>query len=229
MTSRTDAAAARLAELVGGEAITPDALPQAAREATVIISATRSPGLMLTRQCWKLVLEAALIVGDLAVPRDVDPAVGALPGVKLLDIDALRDMQDRRGMGEALTAATLLVEEGLAEWQTWRRTREAVPLIADLRAHVDGQKEVELSRTLRQLEHLPAADRLAVEEMAHRLVNKMFHHLAIRMKQAAADPELGDRYLEAARYLFQRDASGGHPHGRVAVAEAPAVEQVATP
>jgi hypothetical protein len=41
--------------------------------------------------------------------------------------------------------------------------------------------------------------------MANRLVNKMFHHLAIRMKKAAADPELGEQYLEAARFLFQRD------------------------
>jgi glutamyl-tRNA reductase len=98
-----------------------------------------------------------------------------------------------------------LVEESTHEWQAWSRTRAAVPLITELRAHVDQQREVELTRALAHLGHLSDGDRAVVEEMAHRLVNKMFHHLAVRMKRAAADPELGDQYLEAVRFLFERE------------------------
>ena len=212
ISSRTMAAAVRLADEVGGEAVPLDAVAARALDATLIISATRSTDLVLTAAMLASRPDTPLIAVDLAVPRDIDPAVADLPGVRLLDIDDLRHIQDRQGLGGAVAAATALVEVATAEWQVWCRTREAVPLIADLRAHVDGQKEAELARTLKGLEHLSERDRAEVAEMGHRLVNKMFHHLATRMKQAAADPELGESYLEAARYLFQREDRPTHSH-----------------
>jgi glutamyl-tRNA reductase len=211
IASRTAEAAAALAAKVRGRAVPLSGVAAAARSSTLVVSATRSPGLMLTAAMLQDRSSHPLTIVDLAVPRDVEPAVADLPGVTLLDIDHLRDMSDRNGLTEALAAAHLMVEEATAEWQAWRRTREAVPLIADLRAHVDHQKESELARTLTQLQHLSEDDRAAVEEMAHRLVNKMFHHLATRMKKAAADPELGESYLSAARFLFQPDDAS---HGR---------------
>ena len=212
ISSRTMAAAVRLADEVGGEAVPLDAVAARALDATLIISATRSTDLVLTAAMLASRPDTPLIAVDLAVPRDIDPAVADLPGVRLLDIDDLRHIQDRQGLGGAVAAATALVEVATAEWQVWCRTREAVPLIADLRAHVDGQKEAELARTLKGLEHLSERDRAEVAEMGHRLVNKMFHHLATRMKQAAADPDLGESYLEAARYLFQREDRPTHSH-----------------
>ncbi|HWE61232.1 MAG TPA: glutamyl-tRNA reductase [Chloroflexota bacterium] len=226
VTSRTFAAAERLAHEVGGEARTLADAPALARQATLIVCATRSPGLMLTASMLEGRPAAPLLIVDLAVPRDVDPAAGALPAVRLLDIDDLRGMQDRHGLADALDLAERMVVQAGADWQVWCRTREAVPLIADLRAHVDRQKEAELARTLSRLEHLPEAERAEVQELAHRLVNKMFHHLAVRMKQAAADPELGAQYLETARYLFQRDDSPvpqpPHTEGTARAAPAPA-------
>ena len=212
ISSRTMAAATRLAGEVGGEAVPLDAVPVRALDATLIISATRSPDLVLTASMLAHRSDTPLIAVDLAVPRDIDPAVADLPGVRLLDIDDLRHIQDRQGLGTAVAAADALVEAATAEWRVWCRTREAVPLIADLRAHVDGQKDAELARTLKGLEHLSERDRAEVAEMGHRLVNKMFHHLATRMKQAAADPDLGAGYMEAARYLFQRDDRSPHAH-----------------
>jgi glutamyl-tRNA reductase len=211
ITSRTFAAAQVLADAVGGTAISLDEMPAAALTATLIFSATRSPSLMLTAPMLAGRVAGPLLAVDLAVPRDIDPAIGDLPGVRLLDIDTLRDMRVQHGLSDALADAATMVEEAAAGWQSWCRTREAVPLIADLRAHVDRQKEAELARTLAQLPQLSEAEQAAVGELAHRLVNKMFHHLATRMKQAAADPALGDRYLEVARYLFQRDEATHAP------------------
>jgi glutamyl-tRNA reductase len=214
IVSRTAEAATTLAEQVNGRAVPMANLATAVRASTIIVSATRSPGLMITAAMLQGRAPDPITIVDLAVPRDVEPAVANLAGVTLLDIDHLHDVRDRNGMAEALAAATEMVEAATSEWQAWCRTREAVPLIADLRAHVDRQKAAELARTLSQLEHLAPDDQAAIEEMAHRLVNKMFHHLATRMKKAAADPELGESYVAAARFLFQHDDLG-HSDSRV--------------
>ena len=205
VTSRTLNTATELARMVGGTAIPLHRVPDEARHASLIVSATRSPGLMLTPEMLAHRTATPLLVVDLAVPRDVDPAVGNLQGVRLLDIDAVKQGQERNSLAEALAIANRLVLEAAIDWLVWCRTRDAVPLIADLRAHVDHQRDVELARTLAQLEHLADADQARVREMANRLVNKMFHHLAVRMKEAAADPEMGPHYLAAARFLFQRE------------------------
>lgn len=210
VASRTLAAATHLAETIGGAAAPLESLPDLVADATLIVSATRSPGLMLTPDLLQGRPAQPLLVVDLAMPRDVDPAVAAMPGVRLLDIDDLRDIQDRRGFGDALEQASAIVDQAAVDWQIWCRTREAVPLIADLRAHVDRQKEAELRRTLAHLDHLALEEQAEVREMAHRLVNKMFHHLASRMKLAAADPELGATYLEAAKFLFQAEERAAH-------------------
>jgi glutamyl-tRNA reductase len=207
VTSRTMAAATALAETVGGTAVPLHLVPEEARHATLIVSATRSPGLMLTPDMLANRPGTPLCVVDLAVPRDVDPAVGAMPGVRLLDIDAIKQGRDEHGLGAALAGANQIVTEAAHDWLAWCRTRDAVPIIADLRAHVEHQRDAELARTLAQLDHLSDADQARVREMANRLVNKMFHHLAVRMKKAAADPELGAQYLATARFLFQHEES----------------------
>ncbi len=205
VASRTPEAAASLASAIAGRHVLMADVGPAARSATIIVSATRSPSIMLSAGMLEGRHLSPLIIADLAVPRDVDPAVGALPGVTLIDIDHLHGSREPSGLRDAIAAASTLVEEAANEWQAWNRTRAAVPLITELRAHVDQQRDVELARTLALLGHLPESDRLAVEELANRLVNKMFHHLAVRMKRAAADPELGEQYLEAVRFLFARE------------------------
>lgn len=205
VASRTMEAASALAAAVGGRAIPLGDVAAAARDATLVISATRSPGLMLTAEMLGDRADRPMIVADLAVPRDVDPAVARLPGITLIDIDHLDDLRHRQGLPEALSAAAAMVEQAAAEWQAWCRARETVPMITGLRNHLETQRDAELARTLAQLGHLPPEDRAVIAELANRLVNKMFHHLAVRMKTAAADPTLGEQYLEAVRVLFPRE------------------------
>ena len=205
IASRTPEAAASLASAVQGRSVHMSDVAPVARESTIIVSATRSPGLMLHASMLAGRQADPLIVADLAVPRDVDPAIGGFPGVTLIDIDHLHGSQEPSGLREAIAAATGLVEEATREWQAWSRTRAAVPLITELRAHVDQQRDIELARAMAHLDHLTDGDRAVVEEMANRLVNKMFHHLAVRMKRAAADPDLGEQYLDAVRFLFAQE------------------------
>lgn len=219
VVSRTQEAAARLAVACGGRAASMDELPALLAEADLAITATRAPAPLVSVEMMSpRPAEHPLLLLDIAVPRDVDPAVGSLAGVELVDIDALHAVApDDGGASDGVAAAWSVVDAHVELYVREARTRRAVPLIARLRAHVDRNKEAELARTMAGLEHLAPADREAVAYMAHRLVNNMFHHLATRLKAAAAAPE-GDAYLAALDFLFD---DTGTEYGPI---EAPAQE-----
>ncbi|GAC1435895.1 MAG: glutamyl-tRNA reductase [Chloroflexota bacterium] len=217
VASRTLAAAQELAARVHAEARPLEDLRSLLGEADVVVTAMRLSQPLITADVLREARgpEAPpLLIADLAVPRNVSSDAHDLPGVTLLDVDSLQGTQDMRAVAAELERAATIVAEVVEETLVWARTREAVPVIAALRAHVDGSKEAELARTLGGLSHLAEEDREAVALLAHRLVNKMFHHLAVRMKKAAADPAM-EGYLPVARYLFGVDdypRDGADPH-----------------
>jgi len=209
VVSRTRDAAARLAAACDGRDAAMDDLPALLAGADLAIAATRAPEPPVTPAAI-LPRDPArpLLLYDIAVPRDVEPAVGALPGVELTDLDGLRAAPRRlEGTRDGIDAAWRLVDACVERYAVEARARRAVPMIARLRAHVDSQKEAELARTLASLEHLAEADRAEVGMLAHRLVNRMFHHLATRLKAAVVAPE-ADTYLEALSFLFDETGTG---------------------
>src|SRR5262249_21327416 len=167
-------------------------------------SATRAPRpLVVADSIVSRAPDRPLLIYDLAVPRDVDPAVGRLPHVELADLESLRAAvppRDDEGR-DGVAAAWRLVDECVAHYRVEPRVRRAVPLTARLRAHVDSQKDAELARTLARLEHLSPQDRDAVALLAHRLTNCMFHPLATRLKTAASAAD-AEAYLAALSFLF---------------------------
>jgi len=206
VVSRTREAAARLAASCGGRAATMDELPALLAAADLVITATRAPEPLIgPSTIWPRDGAGGtrpLLLFDIAVPRDVDPAAGRVAGVELVDIDALRAaMPDGTEALDGVAGAWAIVDESVARYDAEARARRAVPLIARLRAHVDRNKDAELARTLAGLDHLSPEDRAEVALMAHRLVNNMFHHLATRLKKAAA-LEDGDARLAALAFLF---------------------------
>jgi len=203
VVSRTPEAAAQLAARWDGMAGALDRLPQRLAAADLVISATRAPQpLVVADSIVSRAPDRPLLIYDLAVPRDVDPAVGRLPHVELADLESLRAAAPRGddAARDGVAAAWRLVDECVAQYVVERRVRRAVPLIARLRAHVDSQKDAELARTLARLEHLAPQDRDAVALLAHRLVNGMFHHLATRIKVGASAPD-AEAYLSALTFL----------------------------
>jgi len=219
VVSRTRQAAAGLAAAFGGRDASIDDLPALLQEADLVITATRAPlppvtpAMILPRDPAR-----PLLLYDIAVPRDVDPAVGALPGVELTDLDTLRmAMPLLDDSTDGVDEAWRVIDGFVERCQTEARTRRAAPMIARLRAHVDQQKEAELARTLVGLDHLPVEDRAAVELLAHRLVNRMFHHFATRLKAAAALPE-GDERLDALEFLFDEASFATLPRSAEGVA-----------
>jgi glutamyl-tRNA reductase len=195
LANRTAAAAAEVAATVNGEVVSLDQLAGVIPAVDLIVSATAAPHLMLSRDVVARAVagrQRPLLVLDLAIPRDVEASVADLPNVQLLDVDAL-------GAGGAalaeraadLRAASGIIEQGVAEYVRWFQVRQVVPTIATLRRHVDQSEQAELARTLARLAHLSEADQEEVRELGHRLVDKMFHQLVMRIKRIAQNDQTG--------------------------------------
>jgi glutamyl-tRNA reductase len=173
----------------------------------VVIASTSAPG---------LVLEAATVAGalrqrrgrrlllvDVAVPRDLDPAIHELDGCYLYDIDDLEQivvetMSVRRREAERAEAIVAAEAEKFHEWHA---SLDIVPAIASLRARAEEIREGELQKADALLGRLDESQRRAVEAVTAQIVNKLLHLPTVRMKQAAAAAD-GVLYAEAVRHLF---------------------------
>lgn len=206
VTSRNPERTADLAHALGGSAIVYAERAAAIAEADIVISSTAAQDFVIDRAMVQQAMATRagrpLLLIDIAVPRDIDPTAGALPGVTLYDIDALQtvveqNMQLRRA---ELSAAEAIVEEGVTKFGEWLRSLEVVPTVASLRARADAVRLAELERTLSKTT-MSATDRKRVEAMTSALVKKLLHSPIARLKT----PGEGDRYVEAARALFDLD------------------------
>lgn len=144
-----------------------------------------------------------LCILDIAVPRDVDPAVGALGNVFLYDVDDLRtvataNIERRR---EELPAAESVIASEVEKYWEWLAGLAAVPVLRTFRTEMDRMREAELADAMRKLEHLSPRDREAVEHFSRALMNKFLHEPSVRLRAAAANGH-GLGVVDALRYLF---------------------------
>src|SRR5579883_2535802 len=183
-------------------------LPDSLVEADVVISSTTAPHAIITPEIMQTVLERrarrSLLLIDIALPRDVDPIVGAMPGVHLYNVDDLQS-EVERGILLRLQEAErvrMIINEEAEAFERWLASLSVVGTISDLRQYVDLLRQQELERTLRQISpSLSTRELAAVQELTTRLVNKLLHTPTLRLKDAAASGQ-GHVYAEAMRYLF---------------------------
>jgi len=170
----------------------------------VVVSSTSSSELVLDAETVERHRRGRqLLLIDLAVPRDLDPAIHALDGCFLYDIDDLQaivveTLAGRRG--EAERAETIVAAEA-EKFHEWLASLDVVPAIASLRAHAEEIREAELRKAEPVLGRLDESQRTAVESLTAQIVNKLLHLPTVRMKQAAAAAD-GVIYAEAVRHLF---------------------------
>ncbi|HJQ49663.1 MAG TPA: glutamyl-tRNA reductase [Gaiellaceae bacterium] len=173
----------------------------------VVIASTNAPGLVLDAATVSEALRARrgrrLLLVDLAVPRDLDPAIGDLDGCYLYDIDDLEQivvetLSLRRREAERAEAIVAGEAEKFHEWQA---SLDVVPAIASLRARAEEIREAELQKAESLLGRLDESQRRAVEAVTAQIVNKLLHLPTVRMKQAAAAAD-GVLYAETVRHLF---------------------------
>ena len=202
VTNRTRERAEELTQRFGGTPLGLDEVEANLQHADVVLSSTSAPGWMLTREQVERTLPARrgrpLFLIDLAVPRDLDPAIHELDGCYLYDIDDLEavvaeTLAGRRREGER--AETIVAAEA-DRFREWQASLDVVPAIASLRAHAEEIRAAELERA-----KLSGAERRAAESVTAAVLNKLLHLPTIRMKQAAAAAD-GVIYADAVRHLF---------------------------
>ncbi|MGH3007904.1 MAG: glutamyl-tRNA reductase [Gaiellaceae bacterium] len=173
----------------------------------VVIASTNAPGFVLGADAVAGALQSRrnrqLLLVDLAVPRDLDPAIRELDGCYLYDIDDLEDIVAETLSGrrrEAERAESLVAAEA-EKFHEWHASLDVVPAIASLRAKAEEIRTAELRKADSLLGRLDESQRKAVEAVTSQIVNKLLHLPTVRMKQAAAAAD-GVLYAEAVRHLF---------------------------
>ena len=210
VTNRTWSRARDLAARIGGQALRLSDLPLALAEVDLLLSSTGASVPVVEADDFTAVLDGRngrpMLVVDIAVPRDIDPGVGDLPGVTLLDIGDLRAFAQQgveRRTGE-LTAASSIVEEEIDRYISASSARSAAPVVGALHQWAEGLRDAELARFEARLGGLDDRQREAVEALAKGLVNKLLHRPTVTLKEHAGSPT-GDRLAEAVRQLYDLD------------------------
>lgn len=178
----------------------------------LVICSTSAPHPIVTRA----VIEPALVgrgdrplcILDIALPRDVEPAVGQLDNVFLYDLDDLRsvvtaNLEARRA---DLPSAEQVIDAEVEKYWEWLAGLAAVPVVTQFRASMERIRSDEVAHAMRRLGDLTPGQRDAVEHLSRSLMQKFLHEPSVRLRAAAANGR-GLGIVDAARYLFALDAT----------------------
>lgn len=199
---------AALADRVGGAAIGLDQIPEALGRADVVIAGTSAGTPVLTEAVVRDAMAGRAAAGplhvvDIAVPRDVEPAVAELDDVVVFDLDDLRDWADR-GLAMRAGEAELvreIVRDEVENYVLESTARQAAPLVASMRDAAERVRSSELERFAARLGALDDTDRATVDALTKAIVSKLLHEPSVRLKSQAGSPQ-GERNAAAVRDLF---------------------------
>jgi glutamyl-tRNA reductase len=207
VANRTLDRAEELARRFGAEPLPLERIEEQLVTADVVVASTSSPGYVLDAETVARAVRQRrgrrLLLIDLAVPRDLDPAIHELEGCYLFDVDDLEaivaeTLAGRRGEAER---AESIVNAEAEKFHEWHAALDVVPAIASLRARAEEIREAELRKAEGLLGRLDESQRKAVESITAQIVNKLLHLPTVRLKQAAAAAD-GVVYAEVVRHLF---------------------------
>lgn len=184
-----------------------DDLPEVMAAADVVVACTGSIGSVVGVGEVHSALAARttqrpLVICDLGLPRNVDPAAARLPGVHVVDIEGLRGDSATQAAEKDAGAARSIVSAELADYLTSQRQAEVTPTVAALRQRAADVVEAEILRLETRLPGLEDPQRDEIAKTVRRVVDKLLHAPTVRVKQLASTPA-GDHYAEALRELFE--------------------------
>jgi glutamyl-tRNA reductase len=207
VANRTFERAQELAARYGAVALHYDECWARLHEVDLMLCSTASPHAVVEAMHVERTLKARgdrpLCILDIALPRDVHPAVGELDNVFLYDLDDLRALVSaslERRRAELPSAEQVIAAEVEQYWR-WVAGLAAVPVLRAFREQIDRVREDELAHALRKLNHLSSTDREAIEHFSRSLMNKFLHEPSVRLRAAAANGQ-GLAIVDALRYLF---------------------------
>jgi len=207
VVNRSAGRAASLAKQFGGEAMGWDRLTRALWGSDIVISSTAAPHAILHPDDVALAMRMRrnrpLFIIDIAVPRDVEPAVGDISNVFLYNIDDLQSVVDAnlKQRQQEVPRVQAIIQQEVGDFMAWFQALDMVPTIVELRRHVDHIREDELRWAMQKLGHLPERERNVILAFSQRLINKILHQPTVRLKQQVNGRE-AYRYAETVRDLF---------------------------
>ncbi|HYQ89078.1 MAG TPA: glutamyl-tRNA reductase [Candidatus Binatia bacterium] len=205
VAARNRERASALASRTGARVVTLEAIPVVLPGADIVVCATSAPGTIIgepaLRAAMRIRKNRPLLLLDLAVPRDIDPAAGRLPNVFLHDLDALagivaQSLDQRRAEVPGVEA---IIEDEMLRFMRWHRSLELKPTVTEFRAQFEriAQEELERHRGRFRPEDLPA-----LQALTRGIVQKLLHRPTTRLNRAGEDGGTGIRRIDAVRELF---------------------------
>jgi glutamyl-tRNA reductase len=223
IANRTRGHAERLAERYGAEAIGLADLRDAIAGSDLVITCTGAAGPVITAPAIAEALDGRpadrpLVLLDLALPRDVEPAVAELAGTHVVDMTVIAASGDEDGAIALASDADIVAVRRIvaAELRSFRRADRAAsvaPTVVALRAKAAGVVEAELARLERRLGDLDQKTRQEIAQSMGRIADKLLHGPTVRVKELAGTPG-ADSYETALRVLFELDPEAVQAVGR---------------
>lgn len=207
--NRSPEKAAALASRFGGEQVPFENLADHLVAADIVITSTGAAHPIITRQLFEGLRKRRryrpIFLIDIAVPRDIEAAVGDLDGVYLYNLDDLQQVvsQTQAQRTDAIGSARAIVAKHVESFVAWHRQRELGPAIHRLYNRYHAIAQEELTRTLNKLPNVTEAERAHLEDLARRIVNKLLHDPVQTLRHAGADHASAAPYLHALEKLFQ--------------------------
>jgi len=211
VTNRTHARAVEMVNLFRGRVIEYERFHDLLPEVDIVITSSAAPLYILRKDQMRRIIEARrnrpMFLIDIAVPRNIDPAVNELDNVFLYDIDDLERVASenlRNRLAEAREAEAIIDEE-VQRMLARLKAREVTPTIVSLQQHLEALRQAELERIQAKLNTLTPEQREAVEAMTRSLINKIAHGPIAELRRQAAQPD-GLATIETIRRVFRLES-----------------------
>jgi glutamyl-tRNA reductase len=214
VANRSHDRAERLAATVSAASADLSRLPAEIAAADLVVSCTGAPGVVITAEAVREALAArasgrALVLLDLALPRDVDTGAGRLPGVSLIGLEDLREagpggLPGAAAGDEQVAAVWQIIAAEFAAHASADRAARVAPTVVALRAKAAEVVDAELARLAGRLDGMDARSHREIAQSMRRVADKLLHAPTVRVKELAGAPG-AESYEAALRVLFDLD------------------------
>ena len=207
VSNRSFDRAQKMAQSFNGRAVQFDQLPAELLRADIVISCTAANHYVIRPDnCGEQLRSRqgrGIIIIDIAVPRDVDPELGQIPGVHIFDIDDLHNVVDSNYLQrqKAARKAEQIIAAELEKFNQWLAGLYVVPVITALKQQAESIKEQELKKAFNRLGKMSEYERKVISSMAHNIINQLLHNPMVALKEMAVSNE-GHLSAEVAKKLF---------------------------
>jgi glutamyl-tRNA reductase len=210
VTNRTPSRALELAQEFQGKAVPFEDFPTQLKNVDVILSSTGSTHYIIRKEQLHEVIRVRknrpMFFIDIAVPRDVDPAINEIDNVYVYDIDDLQGIvESNKGeRKKEVHKAEEIVTQGVEAFHRWLSGLEVVPTILALRNRLEELRQREVDKTLSLLKNASEEERKALDLLTHSIIKKILHH-PISLLKHQENRAHGKLYVEMTRKIFHLD------------------------